>query len=189
MESLEAQENRVVHPDSLLVIMDMQNGYINANTEHLLKDIEELLEENKFTHVTCTKFINQQSSPFVQLMNCDKMQTKEETDVSPEIMQYSETIFPHYGYSCWTPEFTKYVSNILPKIIYFVGLNTETSILMSAVECFNKKVQTEILADYCDSAEGLESHEVGLATLQRLVGEDRVIHLEDLTKVNFATIG
>lgn len=183
MENLARQENRIIHPDSLLVIVDVQNGFLNDNTRHLLDDIEELMEDHKFTHVVCTKFINQQSSPFVQLMKWTAMQTNEETEVPSEIMQYCETVFPKYGYSCWTAEFTKYVSKVLPKIIYFVGIDTEGCVLISAVDCFSKNVAVEVLADYCDSTGGIDAHKAGVEVMKRLLGEDRVICAEDLDKV------
>lgn len=173
---MEVQESKIAHPDSLLVIVGMQKGFLNNKTEHLVNDIHDLMEHHKFSHIVCTKFINSKSSPFVKLLGREDMQTIQETEVISEVSQYAEAIFPTYGYSCWTDEFIKYVSRVLPKTIYFIGLNTEDNVLVSATECISKNVLANVLANYCDSTKDIQSHEAGLAVIERLIGENNVIY-------------
>ncbi len=60
----------------VLIIVDMQKGFINNNNKFLIENIENLLDNagGGFDKVISTKFVNHSSSQYVKHLNWNKMQ-------------------------------------------------------------------------------------------------------------------
>ena len=54
---------------SLLLVIDVQNNFINKHTKNIPNKIEKLIKENRFNYVVFTKFINNKSSNFYKILN------------------------------------------------------------------------------------------------------------------------
>lgn len=53
----------------LLLIIDVQNNFINHNTKNIPLKIEKLIKKNKFDYIAYTKFINDINSRFYKVLN------------------------------------------------------------------------------------------------------------------------
>ena len=51
---------------SLLLIIDLQNVFINKETEKLPDKINELINQDKYDNIAFTKFINSEDSIYVK---------------------------------------------------------------------------------------------------------------------------
>ena len=53
----------------LLLVVDVQNDFINDNTKKCVDKIEQLINSNKFEYVAFTKFINNKNSIWYKKLN------------------------------------------------------------------------------------------------------------------------
>lgn len=58
---------------SLLLVIDLQNEFINKYTENLPDKIKEIIDNNKFDDVAFTRFINFKDSVFVKKIKLERL--------------------------------------------------------------------------------------------------------------------
>lgn len=131
---------------NILLVIDIQNEFIvNEMTRKTLQNIEWLLQTDLFDTVIPTK-----------------------TDHIVESRQYSsvnDTLI----------ETLKNLNNgILPEYIFLAGVDTECSVLSSAIDFFKLGIRPIILSSYCGSSEGEIYHHAGILSLRHLIGEKNI---------------
>lgn len=161
-----------------LVIVDMQNGFINEHTEHLINIIEKFIKDKgtEFTDIVGTRYINHKNTAcyiFEGWKEC--MKGTEEADIVEQLKPYISRVFDKDKYSCWNKEFRDYVEiNEFDKL-YFIGVNTGCCVLHSILDAYNDLQDSCIISDLCGSTKGKESHENSLSILREIITEQRVI--------------
>lgn len=169
--------------NQILLVIDLQKGFINNSTEHLLNILPGLIKfhKQKSVPVIFTRFINNIDSSFVRLMNWHKFTTSSEIDITDELLPFAEKVFDKHGiYSAFTNEFSKYIeSNDIQKI-YLSGIATDGCILKTAVDCFERGIEPVIISEACASHGGEEIHNAGLTLLKRFIGENQIKTISDL---------
>ena len=61
----------------IILVIDMQKGFINKNNEHLVNDINKFLKQKSFDKVIFTKYKNKENSPFVKFLNWNALTDEE----------------------------------------------------------------------------------------------------------------
>ena len=56
-----------------LLIIDMQEGFITEETQHVTDNINNMLENNTYDIIIATKFLNYHKSPFVKHLQWEEM--------------------------------------------------------------------------------------------------------------------
>lgn len=56
-----------------IIIVDMQEGFINDNNKHLVDKINTYLTSNKFDNIFFTKCINNNESPYIKILNWNSL--------------------------------------------------------------------------------------------------------------------
>ena len=157
-----------------LVIIDVQNGFINKSTEHIPNSIKNLLCKQFFDYVVCTKFINKESSAFTDIMNWYDLMDKSSQKLNKIIESVSEKVFEKNSYSCFTEEFEEYIKDNGIDKLYFVGIDTDACVLKSALDCFERNIKFEVLTNYCASTGGKEIHEAAIKIMDRNISSNCV---------------
>lgn len=67
--------------NKLLLVVDLQNDFINENTKFLKEKIKRLITSNKFNWVVFSQFINSNNSKFVKQLNWNGCLTKDGKEV------------------------------------------------------------------------------------------------------------
>lgn len=156
---------------SCLVIIDVQEGFLNEYTQQIPERLEELFQnENRFDHIVATKFVNVKDGPFPRLMGWKKMMDPVSIKVLPVVEEHSERIFTKEGFTCFTPEFEKYLIDENIDHLAFAGINTDCCVLKSACDCFERNIPLEVLLPCCASTGGPETQRAGIQVLERLIG-------------------
>ena len=57
--------------NSLLLVIDMQEAFINESTEHVVEKITNLVNSNEYRKIAFTRFINTKNSRYVKELNFD----------------------------------------------------------------------------------------------------------------------
>ncbi len=182
-----------------LVVNDVQRGNITEYNRFISAGIASIVKAELFNPIIFTRYVNSSDSPAKRFLNFEQMKDFGDAGMAPEISEVmggktppldkAETVDlgENFGakrflitksiYTCFTPEFEELVADLsLDNTgIYFVGAGTESVILKSALDCFERGIEPIVLAQYCGSSRGLGYHEKALEILKQLIGEERVI--------------
>ena len=55
--------------NNLLLVIDLQENFINDNTKNVPNSVKKLIDSNITNHIVFTKFINYDSSNFYKILN------------------------------------------------------------------------------------------------------------------------
>ena len=157
----------------LLLVIDVQNDFINDNTSKILKKIEDLVKSDKFDNIIFTRFINDENSIWYKKLNYDGCMTSHGMAITIDTGIHK--IFDKRIYSALNDELKNYiVDNNIDKI-YLCGFDTDACISKTALDLFENNYDVYILKDYCMTTAGIDLHNVYINNLRRLIGEDKVI--------------
>ena len=73
--------------------MDVQNGFINNNTQKVIDVVNRAKKELKYDICVLTKFFNSSETSFSQILNWKRFQTKEEQELSVDINENDIIIY------------------------------------------------------------------------------------------------
>lgn len=159
-----------------LVIIDIQYGFlINKETKEIPYKVRNLLKEKSFDHIVATKFLNKENSPFERFMDWHDVM---EDEIHPEILKVAEKTFDKNLYTCFNEEFEKYIKDNNIDKLYFIGVDTDACVLKSAIDCFERNIDFEVLVDFCASSGGEEYHNAAIKVLERTIGEKCIKRLD-----------
>ena len=68
-----------------LIIIDVQNYFVNEHTKGIPEKIAQFINENKFDFVLFTKFVNHEGSNYFKLLNWHKCLGSPDTDIYPTL--------------------------------------------------------------------------------------------------------
>jgi nicotinamidase-related amidase len=156
-----------------LIVVDVQNGFINQYTEHLIDRIKPLFES--YTHKIACRFYNPPQSSFRSLMKWPLF------DQGDDNYQLALEL-PESGFIYDKPEYTAATKTLLDflekneiKTVDVCGINTEVCVLFTATDLFFKGYDVRALSDFSASCRGQAYHEAGILALKHCIGDKRVI--------------
>lgn len=166
----------------ILIIVDVQNGFLKRINNKIVDNIEDLLQLNIFDYVIATKFKNTTNSSFENILNWSDLKTDQEQQINEKIINYVNLIVDKNVYSCVDVNFIQKLRSInngkLPEQVYVVGLDTDCCVLTIAVNLFEYGIRPIVLTEYCNSTGGNLSHESGLICLKRLIGKKQLCNIK-----------
>jgi len=110
---------------SCLFVIDVQNGFINHNSNHVVGRILNLLECNLFDHVVFTRFKNAKDSPFVRNLKWHRFFDTHEIDIVEQLKNLSENIFDKSIYSSINQEAKQFLARNNISKVFLCGIDTE----------------------------------------------------------------
>ena len=178
---------------NILLVIDMQNGFLcNEQTKTLVDKIKRLLEYKFFDVIIGTRFLNSDNSVYEKLFSWSKLKSEEERAIPEELVKYMNHIEDKYIYNCVNSNFIQRLcqlnEGVLPQNVFIVGVDTDCCVLATATSLFEYNIRPIVLVEYCGSNGGLESHIAGIRCMKRLIGEKQLVmkeifSLEDLSNV------
>lgn len=180
---------------NILIIVDIQNGFIQADKTHAAyENIKALLNQKIFDAIIATKFVNIQNSAFEKIMNWTQMMDVTSQSIPTDLHKYIDCIIEKHTY---TPSKDKLfhalytlntLNNTLPNKVFIVGVDTDACVTMTATMLFENNIRPIVLTKYTASTGGVESHKAGLLVLKRLIGSNQLIDLEPKSKSELNSI-
>ena len=158
---------------SLLLVIDLQNAFINQSTEKLPSKIEETIASNQYDDVAFTRFVNYEESLYVKKLNWRGCLSDEDKKIVINTNGYQ--IFDKSIYSSVTKEFIEYIHKNQITKIYLCGINTDCCVLKTALDLFELGFDIYVLENLCGSICGIERHNQAIDILKRNIGEKYVI--------------
>ena len=127
-----------------LLIVDMQNGFINQNNEFLIEKIQGLVDSNYFDRIIATRFKNFLGSSFDRLLNWTRLCEKSEQNLSISLPQNALVVNKStYAIeeSIFKQIFTKNDE------VYLCGTDYESCVLAIAYQLFDFGIQPHIIIE------------------------------------------
>lgn len=158
-----------------IIIIDVQNGFINPATANIPGKIKALLDAVTFEHRIFTQFFNPPGSPYEKLLHWTRLRSDDEVAIVSELLPYPTIAFRKPIYSCLSPDFLNYTKKHRIREFYLAGIDTDSCVLKSAVDLFEQGFKPMVLADCCMSHGGRAPHDAALTILPRFIGGDQLI--------------
>lgn len=165
-------------PRDVLLIIDVQAGFINDFTAHIPEKVASL--QGRFNTVFATRFVNPPGSLHRRLMNWHRF-GPDSTEIALAFTPEDHVhLFDKATYSALTPGLTKALAAARPDRVVLAGIATDNCILKTAVDLFEHAVEPVVLTDAVASHGGHAAHDCGLMLLRRFIGASQLIEIEDL---------
>ncbi|HEV2108468.1 MAG TPA: isochorismatase family cysteine hydrolase [Thermomicrobiales bacterium] len=156
----------------VLVVVDVQRGFLNPYTAHIPERIARLVDARHYDPVLFTRFVNVAGSPYHRLLDWHDCAEPPETDIAPELERFAvpDRTFTKPGFTGLPDELTALLRQIDPERATIVGIDTDMCVLKVAMDVFDLGIAPVVLIDCCASTAGLQAHLAGLAVLSRNIG-------------------
>lgn len=175
--------------DALLIVVDVQRGFINSHSAHVVEPIIEFLDQwsESGRRAILTRFHNPIGSKWETLKGWKHLRDQGETDLVPELehlaLKYFDsgliTIEDKYSFTSITPSIRHILENRKIEEVYLCGLDTDACVLATAIDLFEMVgVRPIILTDLCASSGSSvdpTNHEMGIRLARRLIGREQLL--------------
>lgn len=171
---------QIINP--VLVVVDMQNGFLGEKSKPVIPKVVNLVEEcrNLDIPIVFTRFHNRENSPYETLIGWKRLRNAPETEITDELNIFADTIIDKDFYSSFTDKFSQLVKENNWQTIILCGVATESCVMKTAVDAFERNLIPLIISDACASHAGKETHEAGLMILGRFIGKHQIVTTEEL---------
>ncbi len=161
-----------------LLVVDVQEGFINEFTRHIPQRVATLIEQDSFDPILFTRFVNTEGGPYQRLIGWKACADEPEINLAQEVDVHAqeENIFTKPGFAGIPDALIEYLRDEGIERISIVGIDTDMCVLKIAMDIFDLNIEPVVLVDCCASTAGLQAHLAGLAVLARNIGAD---HLRD----------
>jgi len=149
-----------------LLVVDVQNYFINKYTQPVPAKIKKLLEDNHFSVVIFSQFINSPQSQFVKQQNFTGCMRPPYSDIVDDLKLWlkKDNVFTKETYSVFSnSNFEKYLEKNKIEELTICGLDTDFCVLADCFNAFDKGYKVSVVADCCGSfTSGDEGHQNAL---------------------------
>lgn len=168
--------------NAALVVIDAQEGFVNSRSEHVIPVIASVIErwQGLGRPVVFTRFLNKPGSLYEELIDWRRLQGPPETNLHPDLKPFATSVIDKHGYTFFTDEGSELVTRNGWDTLVFCGIATESCVLKSAVDAFERGIIPWVLTDASGSHAGNLVHEAGLHVLGRFIGGGQLIDSETL---------
>lgn len=159
-----------------LLVVDVQNGFINEYTHHIPARVVQLVERGEFDPVLFTRFVNCAGGPYHTILDWHACEVEPETSLVPDLERFAkpELVFHKPGLAGMPEELAEYLREHQVKEITLLGIDTDMCVLKLAMDIFDLGIKPIVLTDCCASTAGLQAHFAGLAVLSRNIGAEQL---------------
>ncbi len=159
----------------IILLVDIQEGYMNDELRALPKEVENHVKSQGYDLVIATRFINKNDSlhnrKYIKEMTVFSSKSK----LVDPIDKISDFALMKSSYTSYTDDVAKLLEKKGVKEVHIAGLNTETSILATALDLFDQGIKPIILSHICNTVSGKHIHETTLEILKSAIGEDCIL--------------
>ncbi len=156
-----------------LLIVDVQVGFINDATRHILPKVEAL--QKQYRHVYATRFVNIEGSPYRKLLDWHRFGERS-ADVALAFQPFDGVVIIDKNiYTCVNADFLEDLRGKGIDEVAICGIDTDACVSACAVDLFENGIKPVLLSDACASHAGAEFHEAALRILGRLIGKRQIV--------------
>lgn len=169
---------------TVLLVVDVQNGFLTERTRHVLPFIVKLVDHwQKASGKTIyTRYFNYPGSAFERIINWRQLYASPDTDIADELTPYTKhsTTLDKHTYSAVSSEFTELVGRHHWTDVAICGIDTDLCVLKTAFDVFEHNLTPWIITNASASTGGDSFHESALTVISRAIGDHHLITTEEL---------
>lgn len=160
----------------IILLVDIQEGYMNEELRTLAKDIEKHVKNYDYDLVIATRFINKNDSLHRSDIHIKDMTVfSSKAKLVEPIDKIADIVLMKSTYTSYTADVAKLLEKKDVKQVYIAGLNSETSILATALDLFDKGIKPVVLSHLCNTTNGKRINEAALEILRIAVGDECIL--------------
>lgn len=167
-----------------LIVVDMQNGFINPKSEHVVEPVRTLASEwaRRGWPMFFTKFINAPGSQWQEWLDWERLQVPPETDITSALSDLTPLglVVEKRMYTAMSGVIADQFESHAWKTAVICGVATDGCVMETAVDLFQARIRPLVVVDACASHAGNETHEMGLHLLRRSIGPKQLVTLRDI---------
>lgn len=158
--------------NSALVVIDVQNYFVNKNTQNLPKQIAGFIEsnKNKFDFVIFTRFVNKRDSNFVKCLKWEKCFALAETQIYAELARFTnkDNVFQKTSYSVFkSKKLVRFLKKNNIGKLFLCGIDIDACVLASAFDGFDLGYDITVLQKLSLSHSGKKLNDAAVAILNK----------------------
>jgi len=171
--------------DSVLAVIDVQNGFVSAASAHIVPRVVDLVERWSAAGLpyVMTRFVNSPGSAYERLIGWTQVQSSPQIDLVDELAPYvasATAVLDKPGYTMFTDEGAALVNANGWKHIVIAGIATESCVMKTAVDAFELDLTPWVVKDAVYSDAGEEAHEAGLLVAGRFIGRNQLVEADEI---------
>jgi nicotinamidase-related amidase len=168
-------EDRELPERTALLVVDVQRGYVNEETQATAEAIGRLLDRagGRFALRVASRFVNTADAPTRRLLDSDSCSRPPDTDLFPPIQRDGVEVLSKNTYALGAP-LTRLLEDAGAEALVIVGVDTHACVLHEALDAFDRGIRPVVPADLCASGDGPEAHDQALEILRRAIGTHNV---------------
>lgn len=156
----------------VLVIVDVQRGFVNEHTRRIVPLIERAQAD--FSRVIATRYYRRPQSLINKLLSIEGFaRGSADTELAFTPLD-GVTVIEKPSYSCVDDSLVERLRGEGVDTAHICGIDTDQCVLMTAGDFIQNDIRPIVYANLTASAAGTEYHESGLLLLRRLIGNEQV---------------
>lgn len=169
----------------VLVVVDVQNGFVTEHSEHVVAVIARLAQEwiDQGRDVVFTRYLNYDDSPFEKVMGWSKLKDSPEIDIVDDLQAISRkatAVIDKKIYTLFNDEGAALAHSRRWTDMFVCGIDTEVCVLKTAVDAFEHGIRAWLLTDASASHAGRPTHDAGVLVAQKMIGRSQTIGANDI---------
>lgn len=164
-----------------LLVIDVQQFFINTYTKNIPMRIKEFIDKNSFDFVIFFRFINEANSNWYK-SGWKKMMTDEETHIVVELQKYmnKKNTFSKTAFSVFaSDEFKKFIKEKNVTDLYICGLDTHACVYATTLEAYSRGYNVHVIEDLCGASHGDQYHTQAIDMLKKNLGTKIIMKSSD----------
>ena len=161
--------------NNFLLVIDLQNDFINENTKDIPIIVQELIKKNMFDYVAFTKFVNSVDSIFYKVLGYKGCINDADREIVIDIG--NARIFEKRVYTAFIDELKKFIEDNSIKTIYLCGIDTNACVFKTALDLFENNYDVKVIEDCSMSHSGRDFHDYAIKMLKKSIGNQNVINV------------
>ena len=159
---------------SALIVIDVQNYFLNSSTRHLPEKIAKFISKNKneFDFILFTKFVNSKKSNFRRFFNWRKCHSSPDTDIAAVLSKFvnknKKNVFVKNTFSAFkSKKLIAFLKNKKINTVHLCGTDSDACVLASAFDAFDLGFSAHVIKELCASCNGDSYDKLGKAVIER----------------------
>lgn len=164
----------------VLVVIDVQNGFLTEHSRPVVPAIVDLVRrwQTAGGDTIFTRYLNFPGSQYERLMGWTELRDSPAIDLVDELAPHAEkatAIVDKTIYSLFNDEGSVLVKEHGWTDLYICGIDTNSCVLKTAVDAFERGLAPWIVVDASASHSGPDVHDAGLLVARKFIGEAQLV--------------
>lgn len=173
------------HFRAALVVVDVQNGFINEHSEHAVPMVTRLVKAwSALGHpLVFTRFYNPPGSAYERITGWTGLRTEAEQQVVDELapyMQAATAVIDKPVSSALTPELARLIADHAWTDLVLAGIDTDACVYDTAISTYHAGIRPWLVTDACASTGGSKYHDIALVLAERNISPRQLLTIDSL---------